>query len=82
MENTTRSVGVRQLIGALALVLVAAAIWAATALAAGGSSSSGSSTSGDDSTAVLTQNESEAPAAGDCPERDGSTDDGTDTTAL
>lgn len=39
MENTTRNIRLRPLIGVLALVLVAAAIWAATALAAGGSSS-------------------------------------------
>jgi hypothetical protein len=82
MENTTRSIGLRPLIGLLALVLVAAAFWAATALAAGASSSSSGSSSGDDSTAVQTQNDSEAPAAGDCPERDGGTDDGTDTTAA
>jgi hypothetical protein len=70
MENTIRTGRLRSLVAVLALVLMAAAIWAATALAAGGSSSSSGSTSSDDPAATATQNEGEAPAAGDCPERD------------
>jgi hypothetical protein len=77
MENTIRNVRPRSLIGVLALVLVAAAIWAATALAAGGSSSSSGSTSSGDTTAASTQ--SEAPAAEDCPDRDSGSEDGADT---
>lgn len=58
-----RNLGLRPLLGVLAVVLVASAIWAATALAAGGSSSSNSATN-DNPAAANVQN---------CPERDSET---------
>jgi hypothetical protein len=74
MEEQTRAFDVRPLLLALAVLVGAAAIWAATAFGAGGSSTS-SPPAGDAPTASYVQsgNDGESTAPGDCPDRgDGS----------
>jgi hypothetical protein len=74
MENVTRNSRLPALVGALAVVLVAAAIWATVALAGGGSSgSSGSEPNNSPAAAFVQEGEGEAPTE-DCPERDGGED--------
>ena len=72
MENVRR-LDVRVVLGMLAAVLAAGAIWAATAFAAGGSgSSTNEPASGNVPAAEYVQEEGETPQQReDCPERDG-----------
>jgi hypothetical protein len=80
MENA-RKLDLRLVLGALAIVSVAVAIWAATALAGTGSASLPASepAGGDAPVAGFVQDEGEGegeqggrtPDRGDCPERDG-----------
>ena len=78
MENRASTARLRVLIGALAVVAVAAVIWATAALAAGGSSSSGSSEADESPAATFVQDRGERPAEEDCPEREGEGDESTD----
>jgi hypothetical protein len=70
MENAASTVRLRVLIGALAVVAIAAVIWATAALAAGGSSGSGSSEADESPAATFVQDRGERPAEEDCPERE------------
>jgi nitrous oxide reductase len=67
MDETKRRLGLRAVLGVFAVVLAAAAFWAASAFAAGGSASGERGTS-ESPAAANVQNESEAPV-GDCPNR-------------
>lgn len=71
--DETRKLDLRPFVAVLAVAFVAATIWAAVALAAGGSSSPSSSNSVNDSPGqfIQAQDDSEAPPADDCPDRDG-----------
>lgn len=72
----------KPLLGVLAAALAAAVLWAATALAAGDAASSSGRAEGDDSpAAVLTQEDGNAPAVEDCPQRDGGADGADDASA-
>jgi hypothetical protein len=70
-----RKLDLRLVLGALALVWVAAAIWAAAALAGNLSSSSNDPASGNAPVAEYIQDESGRPQRGDCP-ADGGAGDG------
>lgn len=67
MDETKRRLGLRAVLGVLAVVVATAAFWAASAFAAGGSASGERGTSNSPAAANV-QNESEAPD-GDCPNR-------------
>ena len=69
MEETRRRLGPRAVLGVIAVVLAAAALWATAALAAGGPTSSERGT-GVTTGATTVQSESDAPDR-DCPNRDG-----------
>jgi hypothetical protein len=68
MAEERRRVGLRAVLGILAVALVATVLWAASALAAGGSGSS-TPDSGDSPGVANTQPESQAPDR-DCPNHD------------
>jgi hypothetical protein len=70
MEDATRSIRVRPLLVVLAIAAVAATIWAATALAAGGSSGSNGSGGTSDPAAAYVQDDGDAQAPDNCPDRD------------
>ena len=63
MEEARRRLGLRAVLGVVAVVVVAAVFWAASAVAAGGSPSSERGTNDPSNTpaAANVQNESEAP---------------------
>lgn len=67
MQNAASTARLRLLIGALAVVALAAVIWA-TAAFAGGSSSSGNSESSESPAPAFVQDRGEGSA--DCPERE------------
>jgi hypothetical protein len=67
MDETKRRLDLRAVLGVFAVVVAAAAFWAASAFAASGSASGERGTS-DSPAAANVQNESEAPD-GDCPNR-------------
>jgi hypothetical protein len=78
MEEKARTLNVRPLLVALAVVAAAAAIWAATALAGDGSSANEPAASTYPTTVfVQTEDDDNAPARGNCPE-DGSGSGGED----
>lgn len=80
MENAASTVRLRILIGALAVVAVAAVIWATTALAAGGSSNSGNSETNESPPAAFVQDRGEG-SAEDCPEREDEGQESTDASS-
>jgi hypothetical protein len=67
MDETKRRLGLRAVIGVVAVVLVVAVFWAASALAAGGSPA-GERGARDSPAAANVQNDGEAPDD-DCPNR-------------
>jgi hypothetical protein len=73
VENT-RTIDLRLILVALAVVASVAAVWAATALAGGSSSSRSDQPQGDEPAAGLVQDEQKRGGGhtdrGDCPERD------------
>ena len=73
MDETKRRLGLRSVLGILAVVVAAAAIWAASAFAAGGSASNERGTS-DSPAAANAQNESETPDE-NCPNRGSGSED-------
>lgn len=73
MDETKRRLGLRSVLGILAVVIAASAFWAASAFAAGGSSSSERGTS-DTPAAANVQNESGAPDD-DCPNHGSDSDE-------
>ncbi len=73
MDETKRRLGLRSVLGILAVVVAAAAIWAASAFAAGGSASHERGTS-DSPAAANVQNENETPGD-NCPNRGSESED-------
>jgi hypothetical protein len=67
MEETRRGLDLRVMLGLLAVILTAAALWGASALAAGGSSS-GERGKGDSPAMATVQNQADRPDH-DCPNR-------------
>jgi hypothetical protein len=76
MQNAASTARLRLLIGALAVVAVAAVIWA-TAAFAGGSSSSGNSESSESPAPAFVQDRGGG-SAEDCPERENEGDENPD----
>jgi len=77
MDETKRRLGLRSVLGILAVVITASAFWAASAFAAGGSASGQRGTS-DSPAAANVQNEREAPNE-DCPNRRSQSDESSST---
>jgi hypothetical protein len=69
MENASRDVRLRAVIGVIGLVVVAAAIWATAALAGGGSADGRGSDANREPGAVFTQEGGSGPE--DCPDHEG-----------
>jgi hypothetical protein len=69
MDEPTRRIGPRAVLGVLGLVLVAMVLWAASALASGGSSESNEPASTEAPAAVITQSDG-VTSHDDCPNRD------------
>ena len=69
MDETRPRLGLRAVLGAVAVALVVAAFWAASAFAGGGSPSSDRGARADPAAADV-QNEGQAPDRGDCPNDD------------
>jgi hypothetical protein len=80
METETHP-RLRVLLGVLAAVAVAAAIWATAALAGGGSSGSNDPVTHEEPAAVLTQDGGDRSGTEDCPEREDRGGDGADASA-
>lgn len=80
MQNAASTARVRILIGTLAVVAVAAVIWATAALAGGGSSSSGNSESTETPAPAFVQDRGGG-SAEDCPERDGQGEESPDVSS-
>jgi hypothetical protein len=87
-RENARGLDLRLVLGVLAVVSAAMAIWAATALA-GGSSSPGSNEPATSPAAAFIQQEGETPQEeddslplpGDCPEREGDGNEGSNDTS-
>jgi hypothetical protein len=77
VDESKRKLDVRLLLGVLAAVLVAAAIWAGAAMAAGGSSSDNSATTNSRASSAV-QQDGQAPS-GDCPNRSDSGGSGSES---
>jgi hypothetical protein len=81
MRPETHNVRLRALLGVVALVVVAAAIWATAALATGGSAGSSDSVPNQGPPAVFTQDGGDGSRAEDCPEREEEGEEGADASA-
>jgi hypothetical protein len=80
VDESKRRLDVRMLLGVLAALLVAVAIWAGAAMAAGGSSSENSATTNSPSSSAV-QQDGQA-RSGDCPNRSGSGGSGSESSGT